>query len=121
MNGNGDRGIQLYPAAQNVLISRNVIDSNGSGLIFSGAGSLTSRNVIVTRNIISNSRKRWNRKHDTILFYTRSDRFTSAPSALYGNLTRLCMGVLLRRAFWTPCVAADASLCGNDSPRVSRL
>jgi Right handed beta helix region len=57
---NGDRGVQLYPAAEHVLVTRNVIDDNGSGVIFSGAGNLTSRNDVVARNIISNSRKRWN-------------------------------------------------------------
>jgi len=57
---NGDRGVQLYPAAEHVLITRNVIDGNGSGVIFSGDGPLTSRDNVVTRNIISNSRKRWN-------------------------------------------------------------
>ncbi len=57
---NGDRGIQLYPNAQHVVIARNVIDNNGSGVIFSGEGDMTSRDVIVVRNIISNSRNRWN-------------------------------------------------------------
>lgn len=57
---NGDRGVQLYPAADHVLITRNVIDANGSGIIFSGNGPLTSRNDVVTLNIISNSRDRWN-------------------------------------------------------------
>ena len=57
---NGDRGVQLYPAANHVLVTRNVIDSNGSGVIFSGTGSLTSSNDVVTGNIISNSRNRWN-------------------------------------------------------------
>ena len=57
---NGDRGVQLYPSANHVLITRNVIDGNGSGVIFSGEGRLTSRNDVVTRNIISNSRNRWN-------------------------------------------------------------
>jgi hypothetical protein len=57
---NGDRGIQLYPAGEDVSITHNVIDANGSGIIFSGHGSLTSRNAVVSRNIISNSRVRWN-------------------------------------------------------------
>lgn len=57
---NGDRGVQLYPAAEHVLVTRNVIDSNGSGVIFSGTGALTSNNNVVTGNIISNSRNRWN-------------------------------------------------------------
>ncbi len=57
---NGDRGVQFYPDANNVLVTRNVVDANGSGVIFSGTGPLTSRNNVVTRNIISNSRNRWN-------------------------------------------------------------
>lgn len=57
---NGDRGIQLYPNAANVLITHNAIDGNGSGVIFGGLGSLTSHDVVVVGNIISNSRKRWN-------------------------------------------------------------
>lgn len=57
---NGDRGIQLYPAATRVLIAHNVIDGNGSGVIFSGLGSQTSSDVTVVGNIISNSRNRWN-------------------------------------------------------------
>jgi hypothetical protein len=57
---NGDRGVQLYPAAHHVLITRNIIDGNGSGVIFSGAGTLTSRNDVVAGNIISDSRNRWN-------------------------------------------------------------
>jgi parallel beta-helix repeat protein len=57
---NGDRGIQLYPDAKHVLIANNVIDANGSGVIFSGLGSRTSSDITVTRNIISNSRNRWN-------------------------------------------------------------
>jgi parallel beta-helix repeat protein len=57
---NGDRGIQLYPDAKHVLIANNVIDANGSGVIFSGLGSRTSGDITVTKNIISNSRNRWN-------------------------------------------------------------
>ena len=34
---NADRGIQLYPDAQRTTIRGNVIDSNGVGVIFSGA------------------------------------------------------------------------------------
>lgn len=57
---NGDRGVQLYPDAKHVLITNNVIDANGSGVIFSGLGSRSSSDITVTRNIISNSRNRWN-------------------------------------------------------------
>jgi parallel beta-helix repeat protein len=57
---NGDRGIQLYPAAWNVVIRDNVIDANGSGVIFAGDHGRASRHNIVTGNVISNSRNRWN-------------------------------------------------------------
>ena len=48
---NADRGIQLYPDAQGTRVIRNVIDSNGQGIIF-GEASDGSR---VRGNIISNS------------------------------------------------------------------
>jgi hypothetical protein len=57
---NGDRGVQLYPNARHVLISHNVIDANGSGIIFSGRAAMSSRDDVVVGNIISNSRNRWN-------------------------------------------------------------
>jgi hypothetical protein len=57
---NGDRGIQLYPNAQHVLITHNLIDDNGSGIIFSGRAAMSSSDNVVVRNIISNSRNRWN-------------------------------------------------------------
>ncbi len=57
---NGDRGIQLYPDATHVLVVHNVIDQNGSGVIFSGLGRFASHANVVRGNIISNSRNRWN-------------------------------------------------------------
>jgi hypothetical protein len=57
---NADRGIQLYPDAQHTLIQRNVIDSNGEGVIFSGAGGHASSNNLVERNVITNSQIRAN-------------------------------------------------------------
>lgn len=57
---NGDRGIQLYPAAQNVLISHNVVYDNGSGILFSGDENYTSHDVTVSDNVISDSTTRWN-------------------------------------------------------------
>ncbi len=57
---NADRGIQLYPDAQHTLIQGNVIDGNGEGIIISGDGNLTSNDNLVTGNIISNSRLRYN-------------------------------------------------------------
>ena len=64
---NADRGVQLYPNAQRTLVTANVIDGNGEGVIFSSeaAGGAYSRpyassDNVVTRNIISNSRERHN-------------------------------------------------------------
>jgi parallel beta-helix repeat protein len=39
---NADRGIQLYPDANNTLVTNNVIDGNGEGVIFSGSGDQVS-------------------------------------------------------------------------------
>ncbi|MBV9213964.1 MAG: right-handed parallel beta-helix repeat-containing protein [Actinobacteria bacterium] len=57
---NADRGIQLYPDAQRTTIEGNIIDGNGEGVIFSGAGGTVSSNNIVEHNIISNARLRYN-------------------------------------------------------------
>lgn len=57
---NADRGIQLYPDAQGTVIANNVIDGNGEGIIFSGAGGLASSDTTVTGNVISNSSIRAN-------------------------------------------------------------
>ena len=53
---NADRGIQLYPEAQGVRVSSNTIDGNGEGIIFGGVSS----GNLVTNNLITNSRARWN-------------------------------------------------------------
>jgi parallel beta-helix repeat protein len=58
--GNGDRGIQLYPDADDTDIEHNVIEGNGEGIIFSGDSSGVSERNMVRRNIISHSRVRWN-------------------------------------------------------------
>jgi nitrous oxidase accessory protein NosD len=57
---NADRGVQLYPDAQHSRVIGNVIDSNGEGIVFSGAGSEVSSHNLVQGNIISNSKVRWN-------------------------------------------------------------
>ena len=57
---NADRGIPLYPDAQGSTIANNVIDGNGEGIIFSGDSGLASSNNVARRNIISNSRVRYN-------------------------------------------------------------
>jgi parallel beta-helix repeat protein len=57
---NADRGVQLYPNAQNTTIQGNVIDGNGVGVIFSGDGGETSNNNDVEFNVITNSNQRNN-------------------------------------------------------------
>jgi parallel beta-helix repeat protein len=57
---NGDRGIQLYPDADGILIEHNVIDGNGEGIGIGGNHGHTSDGNVVTLNVISNSRNRWN-------------------------------------------------------------
>ena len=57
---NADRGIQLYPDAQGTTISNNVIDGNGEGVFFAGDSGLASSDNVVSRNVISNSRVRYN-------------------------------------------------------------
>jgi parallel beta-helix repeat protein len=62
---NADRGVQLYPDAQHSLIKGNVIDGNGEGLIFSGAGGTASNDNVVENNVITNSKIR----HDVESWY----------------------------------------------------
>ncbi|GIK78206.1 MAG: right-handed parallel beta-helix repeat-containing protein [Acidobacteria bacterium] len=58
--GNADRGIQLYPDADGSVVVGNVIDGNGSGLIFGGDGSSSSDRNLVAGNIITGSGDRFN-------------------------------------------------------------
>jgi len=55
---NSDRGIQLYPNAQQTTIEHNIIDSNGEGIIFSGDFGTASSNNTITNNLITNSTQR---------------------------------------------------------------
>ncbi len=57
---NADRGVQLYPDAQDTLVERNVIVANGQGVIFSGDGEFASSGNRVVGNLIGDSRLRWN-------------------------------------------------------------
>lgn len=58
--GNADRGIQLYPDADGSIVVGNVIDDNGSGLIFGGDWSRSSDGNLVVGNVITGSRDRYN-------------------------------------------------------------
>jgi parallel beta-helix repeat protein len=57
---NADRGIQLYPDAQDTVVAHNVVDGNGEGVIFSGEGGSASSGNRVTDNVITNSLLRFN-------------------------------------------------------------
>jgi parallel beta-helix repeat protein len=52
---NGDRGVQLYPDAQNTLIEYNIIAGNGEGVIFSGDETHASSNNVLQYNTIVDS------------------------------------------------------------------
>jgi parallel beta-helix repeat protein len=58
--GNADRGIQLYPDADDSLVTGNVIDGNGQGVIISGNESSASENNLIELNLITNSTIRYN-------------------------------------------------------------
>ena len=53
---NADRGVQLFPDAQNTYVANNVIDGNGQGVVFSRKSS----NNVVENNVISNPVVRYN-------------------------------------------------------------
>lgn len=57
---NADRGIQLYPSSQGTLITGNVIDGNGEGVIFGGSETSASHDNVVENNVITNSKIRDN-------------------------------------------------------------
>ncbi len=55
---NADRGIQLFPNAQETVIEHNIIDENGEGITFSGDG-VASSNTTVAYNLITRSKIRY--------------------------------------------------------------
>jgi hypothetical protein len=48
--------VHFYPDSQGTVVKRNVIDNNGSGVIFAGEGSQASSNNVVEQNVITNSK-----------------------------------------------------------------
>jgi parallel beta-helix repeat protein len=56
---NTDRGIQLYPDAQGTLIERNIIDSNGEGILFGGSSGTASSGAVVQDNLMTNAQTRY--------------------------------------------------------------
>ena len=57
---NADRGVQLYPDADDSLVTGNVIDGNGQGVIFGGDDDSSSDRNVVEGNVITNSTIRYN-------------------------------------------------------------
>ena len=64
---NADRGVQFYPNAQGSIVTNNVINGNGEGVSFGSESAggeyrsaYASSGNVVSRNIISNSRERYN-------------------------------------------------------------
>ena len=60
IHNNADFGVHMYPNGDHSLITGNIIDSNGEGVIFAGAGGQTSDYNTVKHNIITNSQVRQN-------------------------------------------------------------
>jgi hypothetical protein len=57
---NADRGVQMYPDAKRTTVQRNVIDGNGQGVLFSGASNSASTDNLVSNNVITNAKLRYN-------------------------------------------------------------
>ena len=57
---NADRGIQFYPDADDSLVTGNVVEGNGQGVIFGGDGDSSSDRNVVEGNVIANSTIRFN-------------------------------------------------------------
>jgi parallel beta-helix repeat protein len=62
---NADRGIQLYPNAQNTTIDHNILDGNGEDILFSGEDGQASSGANVYDNILSGAKIR----HDVESWY----------------------------------------------------
>jgi parallel beta-helix repeat protein len=60
IHNNADFGVHMYPNGDHSLVTGNVIDSNGEGVIFAGTGGQTSDYNVVEHNIITNSEVRQN-------------------------------------------------------------
>ena len=57
---NADRGVQLYPDARRTIVSANVIDGNGEGVIFGGDEDEAASDNLVIGNVIAGSNVRYN-------------------------------------------------------------
>jgi parallel beta-helix repeat protein len=60
IHNNADWGVHMYPNGDHSLVTGNIIDSNGNGVIFAGVGGQTSDYNTVEHNIITNSQLGYN-------------------------------------------------------------
>jgi len=57
---NADRGVQLYTDVRGAQIYGNVINNNGTGVIFGGNDEMAASDNVVENNVITNSNVRFN-------------------------------------------------------------
>jgi parallel beta-helix repeat protein len=60
IEGNADRGVQLYPDARGTSVIGNVIEGNGEGVLFGGDSDEASSGNLVAGNVIVDSNRRFN-------------------------------------------------------------
>jgi arylsulfatase A-like enzyme len=57
---NVDRGVRLEPDADGGMVFRNIIDSNGEGVLLAGDSTAASSSNVIHKNVIAYSNQRWN-------------------------------------------------------------
>lgn len=97
---NADRGVQLFPNADRTLVTGNLIDHNGEGVIFSGDSVDTSDNNTVENNTIIRSRIRWD-----VESYWINSGMRGTGNVLRGN----CIAGGLRGAIQLPAYGFTAT------------
>jgi hypothetical protein len=114
---NVDRGVQLYPDADETLVTGNIIDGNGEGLNFSCDDTNCSQRNIAEGNVISNSDDRWNvsaisqgTEGDGSNVLRRNCMFAANQDSFYNQNG----GINSDSEFFTEPGGADANLIGVD-------
>lgn len=97
---NADRGVQLFPNADRTLVTGNLIDHNGEGVIFSGDSVDTSDQNTVENNTIIRSRIRWD-----VESYWINSGMRGTGNVVRGN----CIAGGLRGAIQLPTVGFTAT------------
>ena len=105
---NADRGVQLYPDADDSLVTGNVIDGNGEGLIISGNDDKASDNNVVESNLITNSTIRYNVESHWPRASSRWETWSPTRSTPTGRPATSSWRRTVRARIWVPS-AAQAS------------